>query len=72
MPLYEVQYCVPLARSEKDDLAARITKIHKSAFGAPSLFISITFNDISGSDFYAGPDQVSGSLASSDRGRLWA
>lgn len=58
MPLYEVQHCDSLTRSEKDDLAARITQIHKSAFGAPSLFISITFTDISSSDFYAGPNQV--------------
>jgi phenylpyruvate tautomerase PptA (4-oxalocrotonate tautomerase family) len=59
MPLYEVHHCASLTRSEKDDLAARITQIHKSAFGAPSLFISIIFKDISGYDFYAGPNLVS-------------
>jgi phenylpyruvate tautomerase PptA (4-oxalocrotonate tautomerase family) len=58
MSLYEVQHCDPHTRSENDALAARITKIHQSAFGAPSLFIGISFKDISNWNFYAGANQV--------------
>jgi hypothetical protein len=45
-------------QKKNDALAARITKIHQSAFGAPSLFLGISFKDISNWNFYAGANQV--------------
>ncbi|KAN0071819.1 hypothetical protein V8E54_010415 [Elaphomyces granulatus] len=54
MPLYQVEYTSPLTRSEKNDLAASITQIHQSAYGAPSIFIGVTFKDISAVEYYAG------------------
>lgn len=59
MPLYQVEYTSPLTRSEKNDLAASITQIHQSAYGAPSIFIGITFKDISDVEYYAGSKLVS-------------
>jgi phenylpyruvate tautomerase PptA (4-oxalocrotonate tautomerase family) len=59
MPLYQVEYTSPLTRSEKNDLAASITRIHQSAYGAPSIFIGITFKDISDVEYYAGSKLVS-------------
>jgi phenylpyruvate tautomerase PptA (4-oxalocrotonate tautomerase family) len=59
MPLYQVEYTSPLTRSEKNDLAASITQIHQSAYGAPSIFIGVTFKDISAVEYYAGSKLVS-------------
>ncbi|KAL7904088.1 hypothetical protein GGI35DRAFT_242071 [Trichoderma velutinum] len=54
MPLYQVEHSDPLTRAEKDELAAKITDIHKNAYGSPTPFISVVFEDISKSDFYEG------------------
>jgi phenylpyruvate tautomerase PptA (4-oxalocrotonate tautomerase family) len=59
MPLYQVEHSSPLTRAEKNDIAASITRIHQSAFGAPSIFIGITFKDISDVEYYTGPNLVS-------------
>jgi phenylpyruvate tautomerase PptA (4-oxalocrotonate tautomerase family) len=56
MPLYQVEHSSPLTRAEKNDIAASITRIHQSAFGAPSIFIGITFKDISDVEYYTGPN----------------
>ncbi|KAH8124124.1 hypothetical protein LI328DRAFT_168763 [Trichoderma asperelloides] len=54
MPLYQVEHSDPLTRAEKDELAAKITDIHKTTYGTPTPFISVVFEDISKTDFYEG------------------
>ncbi|KAL7926075.1 hypothetical protein ACQKWADRAFT_318587 [Trichoderma austrokoningii] len=54
MPLYQVQHSDPLTRAEMDKLAAKITDIHKTAYGTPTPFISVVFEDISKTSFYEG------------------
>jgi phenylpyruvate tautomerase PptA (4-oxalocrotonate tautomerase family) len=59
MPLYEVEYSIPLTKTHKDDLAAAITKIHHLAYGIPSFFISVKFTDGSKNENYSGGKIVS-------------
>jgi phenylpyruvate tautomerase PptA (4-oxalocrotonate tautomerase family) len=54
MPLYEVEYSIPLTKAHKDDLAAAITKIHHLAYGIPSFFISVKLTDGSKNENYSG------------------
>jgi len=59
MPLYEVEYSIPLTETHKNDLAKAITKIHHLAYGIPSFFISIKFTDGSKNENYSGGKIVS-------------
>ncbi|EHK39539.1 hypothetical protein TRIATDRAFT_323088 [Trichoderma atroviride IMI 206040] len=43
-----------------DELAAKITDIHKTAYGTPTPFISVVFEDISKTNFYEGGVQTPG------------
>lgn len=54
MPLYQVEHSDPLTREERDELAAKVTDIHKTAYGTPTPFISVVFEDISKTNFYEG------------------
>ncbi|KAM0523903.1 hypothetical protein ACHAPE_001156 [Trichoderma viride] len=60
MPLYQVEHSDPLTRAEMDELAAKITDIHKTAYGTPTPFISVVFEDISKTNFYEGGVQKPG------------
>ena len=59
MPLYEVEYGIPLTRKHKDDLAAAITKVHHLAYGIPSFFVSVKLTDGSKNENYSGAKIVS-------------
>jgi phenylpyruvate tautomerase PptA (4-oxalocrotonate tautomerase family) len=58
MPLYQVEHSDPLTRAEMDELATKITDIHKTAYGTPTPFIGVVFEDISKTNFYEGGVQV--------------
>ncbi|PON28164.1 hypothetical protein TGAM01_v202658 [Trichoderma gamsii] len=60
MPLYQVEHSDPLTRAEMDELAVKITDIHKTAYGTPTPFISVVFEDISKTNFYEGGVQKPG------------
>ena len=59
MPLYEVEYSIPLTETHKNDLAKAITKIHHLAYGIPSFFISVKLTDGSKNENYSGGKIVS-------------
>lgn len=70
MPLYEVEYSIPLTKIHKDDLAAAITKIHHLAYGIPSFFVSVKLTDGSKNENYSGGKIVSCPLIQHSRNRL--
>ncbi|EIW76213.1 hypothetical protein CONPUDRAFT_130697 [Coniophora puteana RWD-64-598 SS2] len=47
MPAYEVEHICSLSESQKDEIAAAITKIHCSLFKAAPVFVNVRFTDIS-------------------------
>jgi len=46
MPNYEVEHVCPLTISQRDEVAAAITRIHSDKFETPKLFVNIRFTDI--------------------------
>ncbi|KAI9933617.1 hypothetical protein ASPWEDRAFT_174779 [Aspergillus wentii DTO 134E9] len=54
MPLYEVEHSIPLEKSERDQLAQEITRIHARKFTTPSLFVNIRFIDANSQTNYVG------------------
>ncbi|KAH8807812.1 hypothetical protein F5884DRAFT_900143 [Xylogone sp. PMI_703] len=46
MPLYEVEYSIPLSKAERDEIAQAITHIHTRRFSTPSLFVNVRFTDV--------------------------
>ncbi|KAL1645164.1 hypothetical protein SLS58_003869 [Diplodia intermedia] len=54
MPLYIVSHKDPLNTSQRDELAAAITKIHTTVFTTPSLFVNVKFEDVSDASYYVG------------------
>ncbi|RJE21906.1 hypothetical protein PHISCL_05751 [Aspergillus sclerotialis] len=45
MPFYEIEHAFNLPKSQRDELAQAITRIHARKFAAPSLFVNIRFTD---------------------------
>ena len=58
MPLYQVEHICHLSDAQQDSLAQDITKIHTEKFTAPSLFVNVTFNDISSQRTYVAGKRV--------------
>ncbi|EKG16696.1 Tautomerase [Macrophomina phaseolina MS6] len=54
MPLYIVSHKDPISSSQRDELAAAITKIHANLFTTPSLFVNVKFEDVSTTSYYVG------------------
>ncbi|EOD48209.1 putative cis-3-chloroacrylic acid protein [Neofusicoccum parvum UCRNP2] len=54
MPLYIVSHKDPISPSQRDELAAAITKIHSTLFTTPSLFVNVKFEDVSAASYYVG------------------
>ena len=59
MPLYIISHKDPLNTSQRDELAAAITKIHTTVFTTPSLFVNVKFEDVSDASYYVGGKPVS-------------
>lgn len=59
MPFYQVEHCIPLQKSQRDDLAQAITLIHTRKFAAPSLFVNVRFTDSSQHHNYVAGKEVS-------------
>ena len=59
MPLYRFELCYSLASSQQDELAKAVTKIHSGKFTTPSLFVNVTFTDISSQAAYIAGKRVS-------------
>ena len=58
MPLYQVQHSSPLSQDQQDKLAAKITEIHTEKFTTLSLFVNVTFTDISSQPTYVAGKRV--------------
>lgn len=59
MPLYIIFHKDPITPSQRDELAAAITRIHTNLFSTPSLFVNVKFEDASGASYYVGGKAVS-------------
>jgi hypothetical protein len=59
MPLYEVEYSIPLNSVHKRSLAIAITKLHHERYGIPSFFVSVKFTDGSKNENFSGGELVS-------------
>ena len=59
MPLYQIEHICHLADSQQDTLAEAITGIHTEVFTAPSLFVNVTFTNISSQRTYVAGKRVS-------------
>lgn len=60
MPLYEVQHAIPLAISQKDELAQALTQIHSTKFTTPKNFVNVSFTDVSEACTYVGGQRQTG------------
>lgn len=60
MPIYEIQHSIPLTPSQRDSLAAAITKLHSETFTTPRLFVQAFFTDISQRNMYIGGKRSTG------------
>jgi len=49
-----------MTASQKDDLARAITRIHSTKFTTPSMFVNVTFTDVSETETYIGGRRRSG------------
>jgi hypothetical protein len=58
MPLYLISHATPLSSSQRDTLAAEITKIHTSLFTTPSLFVNVRFTPADQHVGYVGGKKV--------------
>lgn len=52
MPIYTIHHSHPLTPAQRDLLATRITQLHSTTFRAPSLFVNISFHDLSSTPTY--------------------
>ena len=59
MPLYVISHKDPISSSQRDELAAAITKIHTTLFTTPSFFVNVKFEDASEAPYYVGGKPVS-------------
>ena len=58
MPFYEVEHSFSLPKSQRDELAQAITRIHTRKFAAPSLFVNIRFTYSKDHRNYVGGKEV--------------
>lgn len=58
MPLYQVEHSCPLSQDQQEGLAKEITTIHSEKFTTPSLFVNVTFKDISSQPTYVAGKRV--------------
>lgn len=58
MPFYVVSHKDAIAPSQRDELAAAITRIHTGVFATPSLFVNVKFEDASAASYYVGGERV--------------
>ncbi|PMD29481.1 hypothetical protein L207DRAFT_520971 [Hyaloscypha variabilis F] len=81
MPLYEVEYSIPLTQAHRNILASKITKLHHETYGIPSFFVSVKFTDGSKNENYSGGElrtcnrifatvRTAGSRTAADFGQL--
>ncbi|KAK0659033.1 hypothetical protein DIS24_g4248 [Lasiodiplodia hormozganensis] len=54
MPLYIISHKDPISPTQRDGLAAAVTKIHTTVFTTPSLFVNVKFEDASDASYYVG------------------
>lgn len=54
MPFYVVSHKDAIDPSQRDEIAAAITKTHTELFATPSLFVNVKFEDISAASYYVG------------------
>lgn len=59
MPLYIISHKDPISPTQRDGLAAAVTKIHTTVFTTPSLFVNVKFEDASDASYYVGGKPVS-------------
>lgn len=59
MPLYQVEHICSLTSSQQEQLAEVITTIHSRKFTTPSLFVNVTFTDISSQVAFVAGKKVS-------------
>jgi phenylpyruvate tautomerase PptA (4-oxalocrotonate tautomerase family) len=54
MPLYDIEYVLPLSDDIQEKLARAFTSIHAKRFHTPSFFINVRFTDVSQQKVYRG------------------
>ncbi|KAF3052379.1 hypothetical protein E8E11_011205 [Didymella keratinophila] len=54
MPLYDIEYVIPLTDAQQEALAKAFTSIHCARFHTPSFFINVRFTDVSTQKVYRG------------------
>jgi phenylpyruvate tautomerase PptA (4-oxalocrotonate tautomerase family) len=54
MPLYDIEYVIPLTDEQQEALAKAFTLIHCKRFHTPSFFINVRFTDVSAQKVYRG------------------
>ncbi|KAH6629588.1 hypothetical protein C7974DRAFT_189389 [Boeremia exigua] len=54
MPLYDIEYVIPMTDSQQEALAKAFTAIHCTRFHTPSFFINVRFTDVSSQKVYRG------------------
>ncbi|KAJ4392625.1 hypothetical protein N0V91_011339 [Didymella pomorum] len=54
MPLYDIEYVIPLTDAQQEALAKSFTSIHCKRFQTPSFFINVRFTDVSAQKVYRG------------------
>ena len=47
MPLYDVEYVVPLTPEQQEQLAIAFTTVHAKRFNTPRYFVNVRFTDVS-------------------------
>ncbi|KAF9693260.1 hypothetical protein EKO04_008899 [Ascochyta lentis] len=54
MPLYDIEYVIPLTDGQQEALAKAFTSIHCKRFHTPSFFVNVRFTDVSSQKVYRG------------------
>lgn len=54
MPLYDIEYVIPLTDAQQEALAKAFTSIHCARFHTPFSFINVRFTDVSAQKVYRG------------------
>jgi hypothetical protein len=47
MPLYDIEYVVPLSETQCEALAKAFTSLHSKRFNTPGVFVNVRFTDAS-------------------------
>ena len=58
MPVFKVEHACPLSSLQQDQLAEAFTKIYSTKFTTPSLFVNVTFTDVSSQAAYVAGKRV--------------